>query len=672
MRLLPYALSLALTVFSVAVPAFSQNSIQVGELRLEGRVVMIEPGRITITANAFVNSSGKRGQIEPPKTKVVLLPTQDTLPDLKVGESIVATGRDGGTGQPLIAREVTRLQAEGTIQNTPPTTPQQAVNPAQANNVLEFKGGLTPGWKAGALDVRVEKAGFDYTTRFLPSSIGTLDKTPVFYSIFQIRGLAAQNEVKRRLIIRRLLGPHSEYVKPSGLNVAELRAKDGAARVVFWSAQIDPTWEFADMDIDTNFNEKLADWQGAEMVFDTLPLPKEGEVALQKEAISSFGTRYKALKIKKFRGGDWQLVVSHERPEKPLDLEITGFSYQAGVTSGVGGLFNRNAMRAEHELLLSQPATATEVKNIVFRFNELSRSMAKRDSITRRRVRFPLSDLLQQAPPAPLDTSETVLAQATEGPVTAQLESQGLRWGQDNAGALLFMKATPSDAKRGVQWTIQKGTQTQPGQQDGKNIHMLEPNFNALWHADATPKTAAENVQGMLLQVNPNNPKADTEFQLEGRPVLTTFFERSIEIPLKVGEVEAQDDGEGTLILRKVHRFARPEELKKYSNTLRSNWPSSGIALLFEANPLLGDAAFTPLCVEAEDDLGRSLQISSQYKGIMDRVDGNGAGAMYLLGLGEPAPDAKSIKIWFSTEEKGNSIRKQTIRLKDVPLILPK
>lgn len=684
MRLLPPAV-LLLTITASVVRCDTlppTTSLLQGELRLEGKVQAIEADRLTIRAGAFTNQNGKRGTIDPPKTKIILLPPTGAPTNLKIGQSIVVTGRDGGAGKPLVAREIVSLAEVEADPSTPPAVPDtrpkpgtqtqvEPLRPPTGPKVLEFRGGLPPGWKAGNLNVRVEKAGFDYPTRFLPTNFLALEKTPVFYCIFQIRGQLPPGDIREHLNVRRLLGPRSEFVRPSSINFRTLDTQGDAARVVFWDSRVDPTWQFVDMDLDTIFDDDSAGKTSTELVLENVPLPTEGEVPVQGEATSALGTRYQVLKIKANGKGQWKLVVAHQLPATPRDLEISSYSYQSDIGGGGGGLIRGNAPQGEDELFLSASLAQAQIKRIALRFYEASNSTQKRGGVSRQRIRFPLRDLLQQSPPALPDKPLPILAQTTEGPVTARIESQGLTWGNDGMGALVFLRGTPDDTKRGIQWTVQKGSLRVPGQTSASNVPPLTPDFSSLWHVDATPKADDETVGLVLFTTNEGAARGDAEFQLEGRTQLSTPFEKTVAIPSANGVVPVDDkDDEPTLLLRKIQKFSRPDEMANFPDWIRGNWHRGGLALVFEANPLLGDAEFIPYCVDAEDDQGRPLQRGILYHDVLYKVDvtDKGPNQNYTLLLGEPAPDAKFVKVWLSTNERSQTVRKQTIQIKDMLL----
>ncbi|BCM91818.1 hypothetical protein IAD21_03694 [Abditibacteriota bacterium] len=673
MRPLLPVVVMALIVCAVHHDALPLDSLLAGELRLEGRIEKIEMGRVTIAANAFVNPNGKRGTITPPKTKIIVLPPKGTPLNLKIGESIFVTGRDGGAGKPLVAREVARLQITAEVPPPPAPIPQP-VRPPTGQDLLEFKEGDYPHWKAGNLEVSVEKAGFDHPFHFLPRNFYALEQMPAFYTVLQLRGAALREDVRKRFVIRRLLGPHSEFVQLNGIESKDFppEAEGNAVRVVYWSSKVDPNWEFVDMDVDTTFGDTSSGKTDAELVLENVPLPGEGEVPLTGEVTSAFGTRYRAVKIKASQNNQWHIIVSHQRPATPRDLQIPSYSYQSTSISGGGGLMNGNAAQGEDEIFLAPSQGEKEIKRITLRFHEESRSMQKRDEVVRQRVRFPLRQLLKQTPPTPPVNPLPVLAQAQTGRVTARAEAQGLSWGKDKIAALLFLKGTPEDAKRGVQWTFQKGSLKFTGQTEDHDIPIWTNDFSYLWHVDATPKAEDETVKLISFAAAPEVTRGDAELQIEGRAILDTSFERTIDIPTGNAVVVAHDDDESTLVLQRVQRFSAPEDLPNFPNWLRGSWPNAGVVLLFKGNSLLGDADFTPRCFDAEDDQGRPLQVGNISEDALYQIDvtrkGNSAPGLYSLVVGEPSPDAKSIRIWLSTNEKSRAVRKQTLQLKDVML----
>jgi hypothetical protein len=114
-------------VFTCHVPVSAQNTtddaplqVQAGEIRLEGtlRTVDFENKNFTLEATSFILPGGRSGRITTPKPKTVLLrdkvllfvrgtadkPLETKL--LQAGQSVIAVGKDDGSGKPLTARAI--------------------------------------------------------------------------------------------------------------------------------------------------------------------------------------------------------------------------------------------------------------------------------------------------------------------------------------------------------------------------------------------------------------------------------------------------------------------------------------------------------------------------------------------------------------------------------------
>lgn len=112
--------ALLLAMQAAARPAPPADELpRAGELRLEGKVSLVHPGRwgFTLDAVSFTLPGGKTGSIKSPKPKLVLIDgaadlrvrgsgRKLALKDLTPGLAVFAIGRDRGTGGPLLARQV--------------------------------------------------------------------------------------------------------------------------------------------------------------------------------------------------------------------------------------------------------------------------------------------------------------------------------------------------------------------------------------------------------------------------------------------------------------------------------------------------------------------------------------------------------------------------------------
>ncbi len=89
----------------------SQLKIRSGELRIEGEVVSIAPGRFTVNTSRITTSNGKVTALTPPRRKTVTLPPNAIPPlEVRVGTRVFVIGADAGVGKPMRCRILRALK----------------------------------------------------------------------------------------------------------------------------------------------------------------------------------------------------------------------------------------------------------------------------------------------------------------------------------------------------------------------------------------------------------------------------------------------------------------------------------------------------------------------------------------------------------------------------------
>ena len=543
---------------------------------------------------------------------------------------------------------------------------------------------LPSAFTAGHLTFTPIGAGFNYARRVFPGApIG--DRTPIFTCTFRVAGAnpdAAYGATAARIVLRRMIGPQGQYVAPFDLNHTALQNREQSDIYGFYNAKVDPNWDWVDVDLDVlPAPEKPT---SGKIKLDEIILPAPGgEVAINREFVGDLGTKFNLVKMKRDDQGKMILVVREERPAAIPDLEIAafGFRYEGAEPgsgpSGGGGLPDRFVNTGETEISLFSPEAQTTLKNFEFELFETAPSLQNRAAITRQRLRFPLKELRAAQTIVPLAPGElpgkpSVAGRARNERVTVAVEYDGFFTG-DWKNLMIWSQATPADAQRGMGWDVAGGTAhfAPGGQTVAISTAVPDP---TLWHSDGTTRQWGETTERRSVSVPENADKYDLTLNMEGRAVLRDSFTREIVIPADNTPQTPVDDGEHSLILRKIQRFSSPADLGKTENW--DNLPKAGVLLVFERNPLLPGGTIEARAFDAEDDLGRALNRNiaienTLFRGDYSRPWGDGWDQFYSLIVGAPAPDAQNLTVWLGVIEKAAQIEKTTLEIKDVPVKAP-
>ncbi|HEX9998129.1 MAG TPA: hypothetical protein VGB45_13400, partial [Abditibacterium sp.] len=608
MRLLVLLLSFAFPV-AFSLPVRAQNAapiaMQSGEIALEGEVVSRTSTQFVLRVFAFQNPNGNRAQLANPKNKIVFWPRAKTL---VVGQKIRAIGRDGGSGRPLQARECAPLSNSKATDTTAPVAPiavEAPVSPYPAS------------FRVGDLNANVVWAGFDH-----PEKIGqfpAFERVPRFGFVVELSGEnapisdAGHKKAAANFEVRRWLGPQNQFVEVPHFSKKPGKVKGAPARFAFHHPDINPNWEWVEADLDLAAPQTT---KPASLRIEKLALPANGgEAALQHHFVGPLGTKFRVEKIAR-KGKKITLFVRHERPDAPADLEIASFSYSVrceAPISGGGGLSNGGSRAGVNEISIDIPAQVTNIDELQLQMHESSRQSEERAPNSRVRLRFPLQKLRELHAISPAQKTPLTFGSAQKDGVKIVLESIGLDWGKTARGMVVWAQTPETDAKRGITWELETGSAKFAGGAPDARLSRASSSFRFQFHTDGTPRAPRENAQQWSLLGLPDLPNGEAPFadftlNLQGRAQIFSDFEREIEIPLDGVLITPEDDGESALILRKVQRFFKPEDLSNYPKWIQSSWPNAGIALVFERNPLLPDAEFFVSCLDAEDDAGRELK----------------------------------------------------------------
>ena len=536
---------------------------------------------------------------------------------------------------------------------------------------------LPPAFVAGDLTITPVQAGFDYPRRIFPGE--SIDnREPIFTCTFRVASAKPNAEIGSRLVLRRMIGPRNQYVAPFELNKTALQNRERPDIYGFTNAEVDPNWPYVDLDLDVL--PAPAKRTSGQVKIDEIELPApNGEVAVNRTFTGDLGTQFNLVKIRRDAQGALTLVLHEQRPAAIPDLEIAdlAYSYQGATPNagsrGGGGLPDRFVNNGETEIVLGTGENETVLKNFALELFESAPSLQNRAQITRKRLRFPLQQLRATQTIAPLAPSERVgaprvVGRAQNEKVRVVAETDGLERG-NTAGLTLWMQATPADTKRGVQWNIANGSaQFAPGGETAY-LDFVFPDAPGFWHSDGTTRQPGETGEQRSLSVPPGAQSYDLKLDLQGRLTLKDDFVREIEVPLgnTLQTFADDEDKDHALILRKVQRFSRPEDLN--NGRVWDGLPKAGVLLVFEKNPVLPDSLLDMRAFDAEDDLGRAINrdVTTENRlfiGDYSLARDEANDSFYSLILGAPAADAKSIRVWLGTVEKTNQGEETTLEIK--------
>ena len=538
---------------------------------------------------------------------------------------------------------------------------------------------LPPAFTAGDLTITPVQAGFDYASRvFLGAPIGA--RTPIFTFTFRVASDKADAEIGSRLVLRRMIGPQNQYVAPFELNKTALQNRERPDVYGFTNAEVDPNWEWVDVDLDVlPAPEKRTSGQ---ITIDEIQLPApNGEVAVNRAFTGDLGTQFELVKIRRDAQGALALIIHEQRPAAIPDLEVADFTYSyQGATPNAGShdggeLTDRFVDDGETEIPMYAGENETVLKNFELELFESAPSLQNRAQITRKRLRFPLQKLRATQTIAPLAPGELpgapkIAGSAQDEKVRVIAETDGFEGG-NTAGLTLWMQATPADTKRGVQWNIANGSaQFAPGGETAY-LDFVFPDEAGFWHSDGTTRQPGETAEQRSLSVPPGAQSYNLQLDLQGRLTLEDDFTREIEVPRdNTPQTFADDeDKDHALILRKVQRFSRPEDLN--NGRVWDGLPKAGVLLVFEKNPVLPDSLLDMRAFDAEDDLGRAINrnVATENRlpiGDYSLARDEANDSFYSLILGAPAADAKSIRVWLGTVEKTDQGEETTLEIKNI------
>ena len=283
------------------------------------------------------------------------------------------------------------------------------------------------------------------------------------------------------------------------------------------------------------------------------------------------------------------------------------------------------------------------------------------------RLRLPIRELRKIHAIAPGIEAPRFLGSAQNDEVQVVVDSDGGGWSNGVSEVQFWTRS----AQQAAPWRVASAkAHLGNGLPDVPFWDAVQSNQTFEFHSDGSPKLPGEGVQEFIAALPPDTQRYDLQLDLESRARLEADFSRTITLPL-VAPLAATNEDNSDLVLRKAQLFSRPEDLANYPQQFRDYWPQSGIALVFEVDPTLGDAEVEAQVMEAEDDAsvpiltgtfgGHHLMVNTD---ITDRSRDNKG--FYSLVIEQPAPGAKSITIWFHTVEKARAMRKSSLEIKGI------
>ncbi len=642
-----------------------------GEIALEGRVAALGDRQFTLEVTAFVNPNGKRALLAAPKNKTIALDALSALaPALKIGETVSVLGINGADS--LKARALVRAR--------------QIVGEAPVSSVASaaLTAPWLPAFVAGDLTITPVQAGFDYSTNVFPG-VQTLEQTPVFTCTFGVKSAATgatTEEIARRIVLRRIIGPQNQFVAPFSLDILA-RPVEGQpnGRVGFTNAGVDPNWEWIDMDLDVIAPSTTERESGGKIELEDVALPAPGaETPIDRAFSGALGTQFRVVKIRRDEKGWTFVTVRHQKPAAPADLELASYNLKfsgakaQSSSGGGGGLGNGFSASGENELLLSTDETLGDLSKLSIEIVEKAPSLADRAGVTRQRLRYDLKRLraTETMAPVALNHAPVELGRAQSGEVEVRAESDGLSWSGNTVMLLMAAKSAPANAQRGLRWNIASGQARFDNGAPDAELQTTSGAMINLWHSDGTPLLPGETIERKSLTIPAGAKTYDLKLNLEGRVTLEEWFALDIPIARDKKITKPTGDEEHGLILRKIQRFSAPDELANYPAWIRGQWPNAGLALVFEANPLLLSPEFFANAFDAEDDRGRELKTGTLIEQSLYNMDMTDADSKFrqskfhTLIVGQPAPDAQSIKVWLHLSERASNVDKAAIEIKNI------
>ena len=648
-----------------------------GEIALEGRVAALGDAQWTLEVTAFVNPNGQHATLAAPKLKTVI----GAATELQIGELVTVVGTDKGAT--LQAREIIH---RAQIAAPAPQKPVHPIaQPATATTVATSPASrpdLPPAFAAGDLSITPVQAGFDYSTNVFPG-FQTVESTPVFTCTFSIKSTGATattEEIAQRIVLRRIIGPQNQFVAPFAPYVRARIVKGQPDVVGFTDAGVDPNWDWIDMDVDVAAPPTAPVASGGAIELKDVELPAlNQETPIDREFTSALGTQFRVVKIRRDKFGQVFVVVHHQKPAAPADLELSSYrlkffdNQENSDSETKGDLNNGSLANGDDELFVTFDKNLTSLPNLRIEIQEKAPSLEDSSPVMRQRLRYDLKKLraTEIITPVQIDNAPRELGRAQSDEVEVRADSDGLKWSGRSEMMLMASKSAPANAQRGLRWSIMRGrAHFDNGAPDAELATTGSP-MTHLWHSDGTPLSPGETIEVKSIQIPDGAQSYDLKFDLEGRVTTEEWFAREIEIPRDQTVATPPDDGEHGLILRKIQRFSAPNELPNYPEYLRSLWPNAGLALVFEANPQLINPEIFAGAFDAEDDQGRALKIGtllqrSLYEGDMTRPANAQTRRFYTLIVGQTALDAKSIKVWLEVSERASDVDKVSLEMKNI------
>ncbi len=677
-------------VLAATLPAHAQNlspEVQTGEIALAGVVQSVSPEKrqLIFASGAFSLPGGKAGKINPPKPKTVswndrtaflLSNAVSSAAQLKVGLQIRVVGPDLGSGKPLVARLLSWSAAKSSATGTLPPAPAIPVTDTPPTGEGQNNG----------FTFRILDSGFaspDVVWQMPKPFEGVVRRAPGFFVKFEAKSADGTP-----------IDPQSWSKKGGGALKARIYSpldvsvgNSAQAGNSITSQQVDPSWPFVTVEFyghDPNAADGLtpnqADGISTEEVSLDLPRPAPGQtVTLGKTLTTRFGSQL-VIDSAQFvpaatgNGGEVVFVYAWKAPtDAPSALLTPMFDAifdDAGqnLSSGSSSKGVPNTQKRESRIRLN---SVPQGNTWHFKFS-VEQNIPSRAVTTGRfrvRLKVPLTDskprspLPNQTPPVEIPILKT--AESLE----MRLESDGFDWPNLWRGELWTRETGPNQL---LNWQLKEAKFLTD---DGQSVTSPPQDMpqTAFFHRDGTRTLKGETRQSLALPLNPKVPRPKSvavQLKMDGRRSIAHTFSLQTPLPApgqtRQTDEEVRSDTGAPLTLRAIRTYSSLDELPGLTSRVRV--PERGLALIFEAKPVLPGAQLRFDLGDARDEMNRPLNLSFFSNWQPGHALKTGGKDFWTLILSSPAAGAKSLTFEGKMSEEGPVIRQLTVEIPNVPI----
>lgn len=553
-----YLLLCLLPLFVGVARAQEAPVIAPDEIALEGRILGVDgmKNEVQLDATAFVASSGRRQTFSKSKPKTLqLLPETKlfderlekagTLGDLKIGLLVRATGRDGGSGKPLVVRLLNWISPEAPDPDTPP-----ALVPL-----------LPPGITWHGTSFRIIDASFKTISQTHVLSNASDDESePLWMMTWR-----AKPEGAVRLID--IQTPEEPLDRPTSQPLKILSDGTRVFSPIF--SRVNPRWKSVRARFEITAADAPPDASGVfqKQIDISIPVPPG------RNGVLAPHTQWRTPK-----GGTVELAsveakddVGHIRmtfrwtpptsaPDARIECSLNNFHIDGDTPTPLGGSYSHQSYEGQkmemHEFD-SLPRTGPLRATLLIK--ESAASWRKGEFFRREEVDLPVSEIVAVSPPPRLETT-TVPLQVETPRAIARLEGPyGHNLQTEAASHHLILWLSPKQdgeapVRNGVeQRVLLRSVHSQLGGATPDDRTAFGVDGNTFWHADHAPAVAGET--GWQLYID---GKGSGPLQLTATAQLASLFEgdhrfENIPIPAR-GETRelGEDWGDDVVNVRKI------------------------------------------------------------------------------------------------------------------------